>query len=256
MPAQHDELRFESAKRPRKGAYRDCAHCGQQFYLPPSRIKRGEKYCSRRCLKAATPAPTVEKICPVCNQPFTVRASIADRYTVCSRECRLANTQYQPCKRCGRLFPNSEKRYARHYCSEECRRPPIVVQCTTCGKDFRRLPGDTNRRFCSFSCYRLSQPESSLEKPVRKGLAALSIPFQQEAQIGRYCLDFYLPAYRLAVEVDGAYWHRNRQRETRRTTFLQRHGITILRISEAELAAIDPTDLLRGKLATIIPDLS
>lgn len=37
----------------RKGRIVECARCGEEFYLTPSKIKEGRKYCSRKCFYAA-----------------------------------------------------------------------------------------------------------------------------------------------------------------------------------------------------------
>ena len=61
--------------------------------------------------------------------------------------------------------------------------------------------------------------------------------FRRQHPIGPYILDFYCPAARLAVEVDG--WVHNcgdhPERDERRTDWLSAHGVTALRISASEV---------------------
>ena len=147
------------AKRKRSGVYKTCPTCNETFYLTPSRNARGEKFCSMSCRKSAT--ETVDKVCPSCGDTFTVNKSIADRFTVCSIECRLSETVYVTCKRCGKKF-TGEKGRNRHYCSEECRRPPVIKTCKNCGVEFRTVPS-TDCVFCSVSCYRKYTGETSIE---------------------------------------------------------------------------------------------
>ena len=234
MPLTAQELRFRPAQRKRRGEYRTCAYCGEQFYAPPARVKRNEQFCSRACYEAARAPKMVEKVCPVCGKTFSVSATIANRYTVCSRECRTASTKYQVCERCGKPFV-AEKRLNRHYCSEECRRPPFIKNCATCDKEFRYFPGDIDRMFCSFACYRRFRGENGLERIVRSTLDILSIGYIQEAKMGRYSIDFLLADLRIALEVDGTYWHRDPKRDARKMAYLEAHGWAVCRITDLEI---------------------
>jgi very-short-patch-repair endonuclease/endogenous inhibitor of DNA gyrase (YacG/DUF329 family) len=246
MPATWEEMKFQPAQRKRRGVYRACPQCGREFYLVPARVKASKRYCSKACELAA--APRVDKVCPACGKSFTVLACLADRYNFCSYACRTAKTKYQTCDRCGKPFV-AEKRLNRHYCSEECRRPPVSIECATCGTTFRVLPSDTNRRFCSFSCYRRFRGETSLEASVRTALSAMLIDFVQEAAIGRYSVDFLLPQRRVALEVDGAYWHQDANRDARKDRYLTRHGWQVIRITEANIeSGLDLTHLITNAL--------
>lgn len=233
MPATYEQLRFSPQKRRRLGENRTCPQCGSAFYLPPARVARGEVYCSRKCLSES--APRIEKVCPACGKTFSVFASTAHRYTVCSRECRLSTTKYVSCKRCGKMF-RAEKNLNRHYCSEECRRPPQYRDCRSCGTRFRFLPGDTDRQFCCFSCYRRFTGENHLEARVREALISLGIEFIQEARMGRYSIDFLIPNMRTALEIDGAYWHQIPDRDAKKDMFLFNKGWRVIRIGDNELA--------------------
>jgi very-short-patch-repair endonuclease len=186
----------------------------------------------------------VSKVCPVCAKTFTVSAAVADRYTVCSRECRLASTKTVICQRCGKPFTCSEKRYPRHYCSEECRRPPHYIECRVCGKTLRVSPGDTDRQFCSFACYRRSNGETMLEKTIRLALTDMGVNFIQEARMGRYSVDFLLPDQRIALEVDGTYWHQDTKRDERKNHFLQSRNWIVCRITEEEIENTEHLDRL------------
>lgn len=178
----------------------------------------------------------VVKECPVCGKTFEVSAAIADRYIVCSRECRTADTEYVTCERCGKVF-RAEHRHNRHFCSEKCRRPPVFATCDTCGKPFRISPGDVGkRRYCSFRCYRTSTARSSLEIAVSDALEALGVDFQAEVQIGRFCVDFCIPDRQLVIEADGEYWHAQvKERDARRDEELKSLGWTVIRLTESEI---------------------
>jgi very-short-patch-repair endonuclease len=248
MPVDYNTFRFEPAKRKRAGEYKVCPVCERTFYVTPSH-KQHKLFCSRDCQRAFY---AVEKVCPVCGKTFSVPRGVADRYTVCSMECKTANTKYLTCERCGKVF-RAEKHLNRHYCSEECRRPPIIENCKTCGKEFRRQPNNTDHQFCSFACYRRSKGETLLEQKVREALSKTGIIFQQEARIGRYSVDFYLPTHFVAIEVDGAYWHQDSKKDARKTKFLKSYGLSVVRLKEAEINSCDVYELVVDRLKGITP---
>jgi HNH endonuclease len=82
--------RFCSDKCREQQVEMKCEHCGN-----PYRIKEGtenrRKYCSTACFYAARTAKThVDKICPICNKQFRVRAIRNRKY--CSVQCSAIGT--------------------------------------------------------------------------------------------------------------------------------------------------------------------
>lgn len=67
------------------------------------------------------------------------------------------------CRRCDKQFTLPASRVAAgagKFCSEVCRRPPIIVNCAWCGKSFRGRPAKLRAgagRYCSQSCARKSE---------------------------------------------------------------------------------------------------
>ena len=56
--------------------------------------------------------------------------------------------------------------------------------------------------------------------------------------------DIHIPHLKLAIEVDGAYWHRNSQtRDRRKNQTLARHGIRVLRLREHPLELLSRQDV-------------
>lgn len=249
MFSPNEEVKFSPQKRKRSGEFLTCPQCGKDFYLPRSRYDRGERYCSLQCGKAAR---RVSKVCPVCGKAFEVSISTADRYTVCSWECRKRSLHYVICERCGRTFETSETRYERHFCSENCRRPPNIIICLSCGKPFRTVPSNTYRRFCSFACYRSFVGETLLEQRMRETLDDLRISYVQEASVGRYSVDFLLPDLRVALEVDGLYWHQDAIRDARKTKYLESYGWKVCRISDFDMAETNQLDRLLLKRLSML----
>lgn len=248
MPINHRLMKTAPQQRKRRGEWRICPQCGDRFYLVPSRVKRDELFCSVPC---RLESKKVEKVCPECGKTFKVNRSIADRYTVCSRACRTANTKYVSCERCGKVF-RAEKHLNRRYCSEVCRRPPKYINCRNCGKEFRTLPGDKDRQFCCLACYRKYQGETLLEKTVRQILDSIELRYVQEAMVGRYSVDFLIPELRVALEVDGDYWHRDASRDARKTKFLVRKGWSVIRVSDTELEnSRNPASIILHRLKEV-----
>lgn len=214
-----------------------CPMCGKETYRCGTSNRR---YCSRDCYEVSR-ANTVTKVCAGCAAEFQVKGSIASRMTYCSRKCRIKfnGSEYRPCAACGKPFfySGSDKKRGlkRSHCSEECRRPITLQVCATCGTEFRRCPGDTDRRFCQFSCYRRYTGETSIEKSVREALTNIGVKFVQEGSVGRYSVDFLIPTIRVAIECDGTYWHQDAVKDARKDSFLVKHGWRVFRISERKI---------------------
>lgn len=63
----------------------------------------------------------------------------------------------------------------------------------------------------------------------------LGAKFRRQHPIGSYIVDFYCPAARLIIEIDG-YSHEGRGRyDLRRQKFLEELGLRVVRFSEAEV---------------------
>jgi very-short-patch-repair endonuclease len=91
-----------------------------------------------------------------------------------------------------------------------------------------------------------------LEKSIRQILDGAGIRYIQEAPIGRYSVDFLLPDLRIALEVDGVYWHQDGARDKRKTVFLERKGWAVARVTDSELdESNNPTALVLRRLQTV-----
>jgi len=78
-------------------------------------------------------------------------------------------------------------------------------------------------------------PEAQLWALLRRNQRGLR--FRRQHPIGPYILDFYCPAVRLCVEVDGPVHDELEQMEhdLRRTKWLELQGIRVLRFSDREV---------------------
>ena len=93
--------------------------------------------------------------------------------------------------------------------------------------------------------------EAMLERILNQlGDGVLSGTFKREHRVGSWLVDFYFPAIRLAIEVDGGY-HRAQSRwrkDLRKTADLTVQGITVLRLTNAQVFGDRAVlvELLRG----------
>ena len=87
----------------------------------------------------------------------------------------------------------------------------------------------------------LTDAESRLWYHLRRhGLSGYK--FRRQHPFGPYILDFYCPQARLAVEVDGAQHLEpsGQMSDANRTSYLEQHGVTVIRFTNTE--ALEETD--------------
>ena len=73
-----------------------------------------------------------------------------------------------------------------------------------------------------------SEPERVLWQALR--CSQLGTPFRRQVVLQRFIVDFFAPAARLVVEVDGAQHTRQRGADKRRDRALAEAGLTVLRL--------------------------
>lgn len=210
-----------------------CIECGIEFRR---RRTKYPEFCSQNCQHRSI---RIEKHCGSCGDSFSVSPTKKDK-GFCSAGCYEASIKGEypaiPCNRCGKQFRRTHP--GRKYCCEECRRPPLVLNCAECGEGFRCVPaysryraGRSSRRFCSFACYRKHTGETAPERTVRLCLESLGLSFVQEYQVKTFSIDFYLPSFSLGIEVDEPYWHDPiKGKDSRRDNVLARLGYRIVRL--------------------------
>jgi very-short-patch-repair endonuclease len=90
---------------------------------------------------------------------------------------------------------------------------------------------------------KLSVPEVRLWNRLRVRLPGQPV-FRRQHPIGPYVLDFYCPTAHLAIEIDGISHDMGDrpQRDIERDRWLEKHGLTVVRIAANELTpGIDET---------------
>ena len=73
---------------------------------------------------------------------------------------------------------------------------------------------------------------------VHKELAARGIKFETEVQVGHFLVDIAFPALKLAVEVDGAYWHslpKQIAKDRMKDGWLKKSGWSLIRLPEVDI---------------------
>jgi very-short-patch-repair endonuclease len=241
-----------------------CLHCSKPIETTQARLDNGRgRYCSRACTAShihkglpkpasrANWAKAVEKLrgstpwnkgewitltCETCGESFQrppaaaneLNASGQRRTRFCSRACsNIGHTKIR-----GREHPLFKEK--------------ITMTCEMCGKEVQVKPSLVSRfRFCSRRCsgHWVSQQwprVSSIEKAVATELKSRGIQFVTQYAVAPYAIDIAFPEHRLAVEVDGAYWHgrpKQQVKDRRRDGYLKYHGWTVLRLGEVEIKA-------------------
>jgi very-short-patch-repair endonuclease len=75
-----------------------------------------------------------------------------------------------------------------------------------------------------------------------KGKQLDGLRFRAQHPVGRFILDFYCPAHKLAVEVDGGVHETQAEHDVERTAVLAGYGYRVIRVSnkaiEADLSAV------------------
>ena len=83
----------------------------------------------------------------------------------------------------------------------------------------------------------LSLPEMLLWQRLR--LTRGSLRFRRQHAIGPFVADFYCPAAKLVIEVDGAAHDHRQDSDEKRDTYMKSLGLAVMRINAAEVLA-DP----------------
>jgi hypothetical protein len=113
----------------------------------------------------------------------------------------------------------TNKEHKTKYCSIECQKTSLTVNCSNCNVTFKKTPFEikkTKNHFCSQSCAATynnnhktkGNRRSKLEKYIEEQLTIiypnLEIHFNQKSVIGSE-LDIYIPSLRLAFELNGIF---------------------------------------------------
>lgn len=227
-----------------------CGNCGKQFLIFPY-LKKEINYCSRECYWEAT-RKKQEKKCKRCGKKFIVKDYLLKQGfgKFCSRKCQFIAYKKKKikivCKNCGKEFwiaPSVAKR--KRFCGKKCKddyeRDYVSKICKNCKKKFLLPRWEVKKgkgTFCGRECYFRFNGESSIEALIRKELEKANVNFEQEVQIGKFCVDFLISDKKIVVECDGEYWHNSAQvkkRDDKRNKFLESRGYHVYRFTETQI---------------------
>ena len=85
-----------------------------------------------------------------------------------------------------------------------------------------------------------------------RGRRLEGLRFRAQHPVGRFVLDFFCPAHRLAVEVDGEVHAGQTEQDAARTTELEAHGYRVLRFHNEEVLT-DLASVLRRIASAAFP---
>ncbi|PSB56202.1 endonuclease domain-containing protein [Chamaesiphon polymorphus] len=95
--------------------------------------------------------------------------------------------------------------------------------------------------------------EKLLWQALRGGKLA-GLKFRRQHPVGNFILDFYCPAYKLAIEVDGAIHQTQVDADAARTLQLEAYGYTVLRFSNE--AVIQEMEAVLGEILQVVDALT
>jgi len=86
---------------------------------------------------------------------------------------------------------------------------------------------------------------TSLEKKAKQILDELGVNYieQYSTRLG-FIIDFAIPDKKIAIEVDGKYWHKDKKRDRFRDWMLRRAGWKVVRIDEHEIETLKNIKLI------------
>ncbi len=113
------------------------------------------------------------------------------------------------------------------------------------GKGMRRTKSDTKR--ARFLRRNMTNAEIKLWQKLKR--SQLGVRFRRQYSIPPYIVDFYCPAHKLIIEVDGGQ-HNDNQADQKRSEFLEARGNKILRFWNNEIL-----DNIEGVLEKIMIEL-
>jgi len=237
-----------------------CHRCGK---LAPY----WKKYCSRSCLSKDITDRQWSNVEHRRNMSRKASAQLKKEYAVGIRDGKaITEAAHKKCREQGRrgehYFQRADMR-ARAMAASKT--PEIRAMFSRRMKlhNPNRIPEVRARMTASYRKTLLKHPEkhpnfvmaqkgfiSSIEKAMKTFLVELGIDFSQQHPIKKYFVDFALPDVKIAIEVDGHYWHRDSERDNARQREIEREGWLVIRFGEDEM--MDDPEGCKNRLQRIL----
>lgn len=146
-------------KRKHNGKMLACEVCGKEFYVRPSRIKKGAKFCSPLCAATATHRKheKIKKACPICGKEFETTTSPTQGTTYCSDACARKSrrgkrqTSESIAKGIATRLKNEKEKHKndpRYFSKHDV----VMRICPHCEQQFRVPHSNKDQVFCSHNC--------------------------------------------------------------------------------------------------------
>ena len=102
-----------------------------------------------------------------------------------------------------------------------------------------------NRTLNGSKCPKCSNQSSEPELRIVCELETIFRDVLSRHKIEGVEVDVYLPRFKIAVEYDGKYWHRDKhQLDIEKNAFLKARGVNLIRVREAPLEALSSNDMV------------
>jgi len=231
-----------------------CAECGRTFSGRRNANKSRKYFCSGKCFKRArTRRTSVFKKCAECCKPIKVKLSLHLRGdgkycgTKCcwaglSRKKKIGKPYVFYCQNCESRVESREfsRRLTKKFCSMACKKEYTKKKhekkCRRCARLYNS--SGRGKFFCSRRCMFMFRGMNSIELAVAGVLDEIGVGFRTNANpLYNFTYpDFLIKNMKVAIYVDGKYWHRNTApRDRLQDKVLRSIGFTVIRIPEADV---------------------
>lgn len=260
---------------------RTCPICGDVYEADTNRLKHGRQTtCSRSCsyeLRGRKQRKErVTLTCSTCGKEFErLPSKIKSKHegVYCSRSCHYKGRTLGYTKRIvdGGYDVSPEGREAQREAAKKARKTRLEkgnYGHTEATKE--KLRAKTAEAIAAGKFDRVSE----IEDVVAEEMSALGIDFVRQkglrsAETGRYvaCLDFFIPDKKVAVEVNGTFWHadprfydrsdltsaqeRTLDRYSRKESILEARGINLIEVWEHDIKE-DPQEAVENALGAVV----
>lgn len=161
--------------------------------------------------------------CKICGKIFEQKGSGRPR-KYCSTLCQSKRDRFRSkvkytCLYCGEIFYSRKRKCKVSFCSPQCSVEAKCYKkedmkqhvCQICGKEFYKLPGNSNpNMYCSKRCQLISVGSKSrpyTEEVFETLLRNNGIKYETQYKYTKYFADFYIPLFNLLFELDGRTFH-------------------------------------------------
>lgn len=196
-----------------------CLHCGAEFAVKnkqqsdPNNFKKFKRMCSRVCLSAYRSKKLTERL-----ETVGIRKREGIRTKLCRDDLvRMFSYEHMLMEDIAKTCRVKSHTLAREF--ERLEIPRVFFRtCPKCGEDFAckmRCMTDPKsnkfKKYCSRACQLSSRNNAGtwIENEVERALISANIRYDSQWEFGRNTIDFYVPDKKIAIEVNGDFWHAN-----------------------------------------------